>query len=74
MCSAFTLQAHINECDHTNIKCVHTQCKAEVKRCLLGKHLEEECLHRKVECNNCHETLNFASLEVGLQVFQVNLV
>ena len=61
----FALQTHIYECAHTSVKCVHSQCTAEVKRSLLAKHLEEECLYRTVQCENCHETLAFASLEVG---------
>ena len=61
------LQTHINECDYTNIKCRHPQCTAEVKRSLLAKHQEEECLYRTVQCGNCQETLTFASLEVGLR-------
>ena len=60
----FLLQAHINICDHTVIICVHTQCPTKVKRYLLAKHLEEECLYRSVKCENCQETLPFASIEV----------
>ncbi|CAB4038435.1 TNF receptor-associated factor 3-like [Paramuricea clavata] len=59
----FLLQAHINLCDHTVIICVHTQCPTKVKRYLLAKHLEEECLYRSVMCENCQETLPFAYIE-----------
>ena len=64
----FALQGHVAECDHTRIKCVHTQCTAEVKRCFLAKHLKEECLYRTMQCENCQETLNFVSLEVGFKM------
>ncbi|CAB4028428.1 TNF receptor-associated factor 3-like, partial [Paramuricea clavata] len=63
------LQAHINICDHTVIICVHTQCPTKVKRYLLAKHLEEQCLYRSVKCENCQETLPFASIEIFLDAF-----
>ena len=66
--SLFAFQGHIAECDHTSITCVHTQCTAEVKRCLLAKHLEEECLYRTIQCENCQETLNFVSLKAGFKM------
>ena len=63
----FTFQTHIDSCDYTIIKCVHDQCTAQVQRSLLAKHLEEKCLYRSVQCKNCQEMLNFASIEVSLQ-------
>ncbi|CAB4044037.1 TNF receptor-associated factor 3-like, partial [Paramuricea clavata] len=55
--------AHIDSCEYTVIKCVHTPCKAKIKRSLLGEHLKEECLYRSVQCENCQEALPFASVE-----------
>ena len=61
---SFVLQAHVNVCHFTIIKCVHANCTTEVKRSLLAEHLKDECLYRSVRCENCHETLPFASIEV----------
>ena len=61
----FLFQAHINTCGYTMIICVHTQCKARVRRLLLAEHLKDECLYRLVRCENCHESLPFSSLEVS---------
>ena len=61
----FLFQAHINTCDYTLIACVHTHCKAKVKRLLLAEHLKDECLYRTVRCENCQESLPFVSMEVG---------
>ena len=60
----FSSQVHIDECGYTVIKCVYSQCNTEIKRDLLAKHLEEECLYRSVQCTNCQETLSFATLKV----------
>ncbi|XP_028415913.1 TNF receptor-associated factor 3-like [Dendronephthya gigantea] len=57
------LQAHINTCDYTVIKCVHGQCSKEIQRRLLAKHLDQECQYRSVQCESCHETLAFSSLQ-----------
>ena len=59
------LQAHINTCGHTMIVCVHSHCKAKVKRSLLAEHLKDECQYRSVRCENCNESLPFASVEVS---------
>ncbi len=61
----FLFQAHISTCDYTLIACVHTHCKAKVKRLLLAVHLKDECLYRTVRCENCQESLPFVSMEVG---------
>ena len=63
--AVFFFQAHINTCEHTMIACVHTQCEAKVKRLLLAEHLKDECPYRSVRCENCNESLPFASMEVS---------
>ena len=56
------IRYHINHCCFEEINCPN-DCEVSVQRQNLTKHIETECVHRKVDCQYCHITEEYQLIE-----------